>query len=374
VSSRQHFRKIDFVRGIAILAIFQAHFIWYYFPGYAGIANPGDVHAAKRMLLLNILPRTIGWAGVTLFILVSGFLLHLGYLKTGSKFSLRVFYTRRFWRVYPPYLLALLAFSLFLEKDIFTTRVGWLSFLLHVFSMQNLSNRYYFSVNPTFWCLALEVQLYIFYAVFLYGRKRWGIKKMVGLCFLVSLVWQTFVGHVDSLANSLPWTNSVLALWVIWTAGAFLGEAWQDGRSLIGALNRRDFAFILGGLTLAILLAPLNALLQYAAGIIGVLLMDLFLQARQYRLQNKPARLLVTIGLCSYSIFLIHQPLIRVFVDFLDLHSPRYPGFRVVDGGIAALFIFGLSWGMYRLVELPSIAMGHRAKATPSPERLHQQR
>ncbi len=109
---RQHFQKIDFLRGIAILAVFQAHFIWYYFPAYAGVVGVDSDHPLKKVLLLNVLPRSIGWGGVTLFILVSGFLLHLGYLRTQQPFSLRGFYTRRFWRVYPPYLLVLLVFSL----------------------------------------------------------------------------------------------------------------------------------------------------------------------------------------------------------------------------------------------------------------------
>jgi len=360
---RQHLRKIDFLRGIAILAVFQAHFIWYYYPAYAGLTGVDSGQPAKKVVLLNVLPRSLGWAGVTLFILLSGFLLHLGYLKDGPRFSLRGFYTRRFWRVYPPYLLVLLVFSLFLEKDLFTTRAGWMTFLLHVFSLQNLFTRTYFSVNPTFWCVALEIQLYVLYAVFLYGRKRWGIKRMVGLTFLVSLAWQAAGMHLSGLADSLPWTNSVFALWVIWTTGAFLGEAWYNSRRLLGALELRDGWFIFGALLLACWLAPLNALLQYAAGIIGVLLMDVFLQTDRKTFQSPPARLIVKIGLCSYSMFLVHQPLIRVLTDFLDLYSPRYAGYRLVDGGIATLLIFGLSWTMYRFIELPSIRTGVRLLA-----------
>ncbi|HEY4335145.1 MAG TPA: acyltransferase [Puia sp.] len=360
---RQHFQKIDFLRGIAILTVFQAHFLWYYFPDYAGLVGVDNSHPLKKVLLLNVLPRTIGWGGVTLFILVSGFLLHLGYLTNQQRFTLRGFYTRRFWRIYPPYLLVLLVFSLFLEKDLFATRAGWGTFLLHVLSLQNLFTRTYFSVNPTFWCLALEVQLYVLYAVFLYGRKRWGVKRMVGISFLVSVAWQAIGMRVDSLAHSLPWTNSVFALWVVWTTGAFLAEAWYEGRRLPAVLDRRDRWFILGGLLLAAGLTPLNALLEYAAGIIGVLLMDAFLHAGKIVPESRPARWIVTIGLCSFSVFLIHQPLLRVIIDFLDLHSFHYPGYRLVDGGIAAIVIFGLSYVMYRFIELPSIRTGARLLA-----------
>src|SRR5258708_35050064 len=99
----KHFRKIDFLRGIAILAVFQAHFIWYYFPDYAGLAAVDSHHSAARVMLLNLLPRTIGWGGVTICILVSGFLLHLGYLKD-PQLTLRGVCSRRFWRSLPVYL------------------------------------------------------------------------------------------------------------------------------------------------------------------------------------------------------------------------------------------------------------------------------
>jgi peptidoglycan/LPS O-acetylase OafA/YrhL len=186
---------------------------------------------------------------------------------------------------------------------------------------------------------------------------------MVGLTLLISMAWQAIGMRVGALANSLPWTNSVISLWIVWTTGAFLAEAWQKGLRLLGALELRDGWYIFGVLLLACWVVPLNALLQYAAGIIGVLLMDAFLHAGKITVQSRPARLIVTIGLCSFSMFLIHQPLLQVMIDFLDLHSPHYPGYRLVDGAIVSLLIFGLSYTMYRFIEQPSIRTGARLLA-----------
>ncbi|HEY4109858.1 acyltransferase [Puia sp.] len=366
-SQQQHFRKIDFLRGIAILAVFQAHFIWYYFPAYPGLIGLDSGLPVKKVVLLSFLPRTIGWSGVTIFLLVSGFLLHLGYLRSPSTFTLRGFYSRRFWRVYPPYLLVLLVFCLFLEKDLFNSLEGWKTFLFHVLSAQNLSTRTYFSVNPTFWCLALEVQLYLLYAVFLYGRRKWGVKRMTGLTLLVSIVWQAVGMRVDGLANSLPWANAAISIWVVWATGAFLAEAYHEGRRIGKALDGRDRLFIAGGFVLAIVLTPLNAVLQYTAGLTGVLLMDLFLHSGKMTLQRWPARVIVTIGLCSFSVFLIHQPLLQAWIDFLDRHSPVYRGYRLVDGLLVSLGIFLLSYAMYHFVELPSIRIGNRLRKERKP-------
>jgi peptidoglycan/LPS O-acetylase OafA/YrhL len=366
----QHLRKIDFLRGIAILGVFLAHFIWYYFPDYAGLVPLNGQRPASKLWLLSILPRTTSWAGVTLFLLLSGFLLHVGYLKDPQQFTTRRFYSRRFWRVYPPYLLVLLAFCLFLENAIFTTREGWLTFLVHVFSLENLFPRTYFSVNPTFWCLALEVQIYVLYPVFLLGRKHWGLRRMVMLVFLVSLVWQILGRWVGGPGNSLVWSNSAFALWIIWITGSFLGEAWYEGRRLREMLDRRDRLVILILLILAGILAPANAFFQYVAGIIGVLLMNALLHAGNLTLQSWPARIIVLIGLFSFSLFLIHQPLLRVMIDFLDAHLPRYRGSRLVNGALVSLTLCFVSYGMYLFIELPSIRLGNRLRTTPAQERL----
>jgi len=359
---RQHFQKIDFLRGIAILTVFQAHFLWYYFPAYAGVVAVDSQHPASKVLLLNTLPRTIGWGGVTIFILVSGFLLHLGYLRDRGPFTLRGFYSRRFWRVYPPYLLVLVLFSILLEDHLFASREGWAIFGLHVLSLHNLFNWSFFSVNPTFWCLALEVQLYIFYALLLYGRERWGIKAMLGVTLGIAVVWQV-IGSRLGLAGSSPWANSVFALWVVWTAGAFLAEAWNKGERVLRALTLRERWIVLGALVLAGVLAPLNALLQYVAGVIGILLMDAFLHAEKITLQSRLARLVVTIGLCSFSVFLIHQPLLQVGLDLFNNHTPHYTGYRWVNSIAVTGLIFLLSYAMYRFVELPSIRIGSRLRA-----------
>jgi len=364
--AQKHFQKIDLLRGIAILCVFQAHFIWYYFPDYTGVVSADGGHPAKKVLLLNFLPRTVGWAGVTIFILVSGFLLHLGYLRDRKWFTLRGFYSRRFWRVYPPYLLVLVLFTIFLEHG----RSGGFAFLLHVFSLQNVTTQTYFSVNPTFWCLALEVQFYVLYALVLHGIRRWGIKPVLFWSFLASIAWQV-AGGLGPWGQTLPWVNSSIALEVVWVTGAFLAEAYDKGERLLDALSRNDLWRVLGAFVLAAYVTPQNAIWQYVAGLIGVVAMDAILHAGWITLQGRPGRLIVAIGLCSYSIFLIHQPLLQAWIDFLDLHSPHFPGYRLVDGIIVSLVIIGISWLGYLYVEQTSIRIGTKLRRRPKVVRMH---
>ena len=54
-------------------------------------------------------PLSFGWLGVCLFFVLSGFCIHSSYLRS-ARFSLSIFYVRRFWRIYVPYAVALVGF------------------------------------------------------------------------------------------------------------------------------------------------------------------------------------------------------------------------------------------------------------------------
>ena len=105
-------RRIDFldpIRGIAILLVFVFHSLGTAFgrdelpwgPWFRDFNVPGS--------FLLLLPATFGWVGVAIFFVVSGFCIHLSYSRL-PQWSL--FLQRRFFRIYPPYLVALLFFAL----------------------------------------------------------------------------------------------------------------------------------------------------------------------------------------------------------------------------------------------------------------------
>jgi peptidoglycan/LPS O-acetylase OafA/YrhL len=390
---QHHLKKFDFLRGSAILSVFFAHAVWYFYPAYAGLAPAGSPGVRPdRVFLLNFIPRSIGWSGVTIFILISGFLLHLGFLKDGPSqkptesdcpkdrhwrfagndlfFSKGIsgtnwlgdFFSKRFWRVYPPYLLVLLIFGLFLENGTFHSRSGRIAFILHALSLENLSGRSFFAINPTFWCLALEVQLYLLYPLFLYARKIAGGKAALVFSFIVSVIWQAIGARVGGLANSLPWANSALSLWCIWCAGAWFAETFHNGRRIKNGLTGKDWLVIAVLSVAAVGLTPLNAQLQYLGGIIWIILIDWFIHADGLRVDHRPARMIILIGLCSFSIFLIHQPLIRVLMDLFRAVPVKFSGSLLVEMLLTEVVIVFIAWWMYRLIELPSIQTGGRLR------------
>ncbi|PKK36567.1 hypothetical protein BWI96_11995 [Siphonobacter sp. SORGH_AS_0500] len=178
-SSPQQLELFDLLRGVAILAVFGYH--WHihtvndYFPITTDFIfnEPITIHK----LYTTFSPLAFGHVGVQLFLVISGFLIHYSYLRKEKAFNGRDFFSRRFWRIYPPYLLILL-FFVFRSSDqilyYFKDTIGKQAFFTHLLMVHNLSgdSRIIFGINSSFWSLALEVQLYLLYPLFLYLRKN----------------------------------------------------------------------------------------------------------------------------------------------------------------------------------------------------------
>jgi len=98
-NKKNHILKIDVLRGIAIIAVFLYHAQYCKFPEFLTPhynTNGTIIITNLKDLLLNFSPISFGWTGVELFLIISGFLIHLGYLSNKDKFNIKTFYSKRF--------------------------------------------------------------------------------------------------------------------------------------------------------------------------------------------------------------------------------------------------------------------------------------
>jgi len=111
-----------------------------------------------------------GWLGVDIFFVVSGFVITLSAKAVGEKYggnSWRVFLTRRFFRIFPLYLATCVVYSVFVKPEIIFENKFFFDFLAHIFFVNNLFPDFHRTINPVTWTLAVEVQFYLFMAVFI---------------------------------------------------------------------------------------------------------------------------------------------------------------------------------------------------------------
>lgn len=347
----KHVARIDVLRGVAILLVLAFHFFVASF-GH-DIIDAGTTSALPKWLLLLLYPVHFGSYGVSLFFVISGYVIHRSYLRD-RQFRWRNYASRRFWRIYPAYFVALLGFAGLMHL------IPTSNFALHAALVHNISGSSFFGINPSFWSLAVEVQLYVLYPLAIFVRRFWGAGGMLAAGLMASLVWRvvaSFYTDWPQPGNQHIWTSPV-ALWPDWLLGAYLAEKHASGKRGF----RQPLLWAGGAAVLFVLgefIKPLHAVQFSLASLVAAVLMELYLH-REAPL-GRSARVLSFIGICSYSLYLIHQPFLKSFIRILErvgVHEPitqfavGFPFFVVI--GTAA------AWVMYKVVEQGGVTLGKK--------------
>ncbi len=155
--------------------------------------SPGNMNVLISSIMLA------GASGVTLFFILSGFLLFLPYAKVlvfeGTWPSARKFYLRRAFRIIPAYYVALGLITLFSVPQ-FLQLNHWKDMALFLIFFMDSTQATYQQINGPFWTLAVEWQYYLLLPILALGigfiarrgrpeRRFW----IVTLCLLGMMAW-----------------------------------------------------------------------------------------------------------------------------------------------------------------------------------------
>jgi peptidoglycan/LPS O-acetylase OafA/YrhL len=369
---------LDHVRGIAIISVFLFHALAAAF-GYSMLPWNGMFRGfSAPASFLALLSLNIGWIGVPIFFVVSGFCIHMSFQREGQEWS--SFYIRRFFRIYPAYLAALLLFASYYSN---TGHDLWLQLRNHLLLIHNFDRHTYHGINSSFWTIAVEVQLYLAYPflLMLVGKLGWR-RTLMTLAIIESLIhgWdaiaESFVGAQALYGCKIPsiffkvspidhFLNvSPFAYWFSWSLGAFTADAFLKGRPMSFA---RCSVPLWGCLVIASYLArplapfffPFSAVLT--ATVISKCLSGFRPNIRvpQFFLDH-----LRKTGVCSYSIYLLHQPLLapiaKLFSSlFWEVSVHPLLRFLICVASWGIIMPLGYLW--YLSIEKPGIAFGKRA-------------
>lgn len=361
---RGHVPALDGVRGLAILLVF--------------IHNAGGPEGPRggRLLDLFDVASNIGWVGVQLFFVLSGFLI-TGILldSRGGTGVWRAFYMRRVLRIFPLYYAALFAeFVIFPLVTGQSTSAAPHAFW-YVLYLQNWSpavvTRSEAGHLVHFWSLAVEEQFYIFWplAVLLLRRRSVEIfaAALVVLAFAVRAsvltvgasdewAYQATFARMDALAFGalgamLVRNESLFARWsprlgkITWALTAVMAVIVVASR---GFPRQQPVAQTVGYSALALFFI---AFILLGVASKGTLLA-----------RTLESRALRTLGKYSYAIYVFHVPLIGVLrralgVDFSDGTDLHRMAARTGFTALSLVVIFGAAWLSYHVFEKHFLAL-----------------
>lgn len=290
-----------------------------------------------------------------LFFLLSGFCVHLP-MAGRKKFEWKPYAARRFFRIYPPYLAAILLtlgcelLILWLGSDDHRSSIN--TIYRSIFMVQNYGSQSgQMAGNPSLWSLPVEMELYVVYPLFLWLlRKAGSTITYVGVA--VVSVSPMLLGNVLPILK-----GGFFSYWLIWCAGAWLAERWKTGS--LPKLGMLHLAIMLAAFAMGVV-CNLHGFSYYwyachfwAIGY-GILLW--FTISRPLLPALIPPRLLsllVWMGSLSYSLYLIHFPVFRLAGEiWIKLLGGKPVNFLIPL--IAAILVVPLAGWFYRLVEAPS--------------------
>lgn len=364
IKGPQRIVALDFLRGLAIFLVLFRH----------SIIPPEDAGVLSPMVTFI---KNLGWSGVDLFFVLSGFLvsglLYREHIKTGH-IDVRRFVIRRGFKIWPLYY-----FYLVLTSVLTFRRTGYsvseTASLLwgNYVHIQNYTG----TPLPHTWSLAVEEHFYLLLPLVLVGllRVRSSVNAIVLICagvFGACLAYRVgyFLAGYEFSYIPIQWATHARIDSL--SCGVLIGYFYHYKKEMLINLENRRGGRIIPWL-LMLCLVPLAVLdmkhplmwtLGYTLNFIGYGgLLHLVLQNDSVLQKNILVRATAWVGMYSYPIYLFHFGVTRDVIERLmklgilrNMPECRWLLFFLLYAGIAIVIGFLLG----RFLETPALRLRDR--------------
>jgi peptidoglycan/LPS O-acetylase OafA/YrhL len=343
-------KNLDVIRGLACLMVVVYHareIVW--IGGSDYFRTTGIDSFFDLLLTIILLPFTFGGLGVSVFFVLSGYLIHGSVWRSAKSFNVSKFYRKRLFRIYPVLLFSLLFtylidfFSLINYQGEKISDISTESFLCNIVALQGLACKPFGSNGPL-WSLAIEIHFYIFYPLAYIFRKKYGINFLM-LILIIASAFGVIVGNKYGGVNFLQY-------YVFWWFGGYAAERVDTRDVLKGSSS----FFIRSVFTMSFLCACVLILYKFyyesfAVSAFGASIMLYGLGTGQI---NVPelwwGRWIRSLSVYSYSAYAIHVPVL-LFVYSVILGTKKSPYSIAVVLSVCFCLIF--SYLFYTIFERP---------------------
>ncbi len=379
-SSARHLDALTGVRAFAALWVMVFH-------SWLNAGSP----TIRLPILANPIDLTplaaFGWLGLDVFFVLSGFLLtrqaclnadrseptttSTEFVGTfGEKYS--SYLRRRILRVYPAYYACLTALLILAATGVYLALPGKLELLLHLGMVHNFIEKYIATMNGVFWTLPFEWQFYLIFPLLFLMLRRYGPWALYASTLIVVIGTKLLV-----VATNDGYAQVLLPIRLDTFAAGMCAGAYAFYRPPAGIAAA---AFFWVGLTI-LLSTPwvfhgypqvghyydLQGFLRPPWIQTGICFMMLGLSGQRHagvRIFDNPVA--VALGLVSYSIYLLHVPILELLPTF-GLIPQRTPYSEVGWPRILATafpVVLVLSALSYWFIERPFQASGKALNRT----------
>jgi peptidoglycan/LPS O-acetylase OafA/YrhL len=357
IAGRTFYPHVEGLRGVAALYVFIFH-VWQVAVQHG--AGPLTAWYAVTPFL------QYGHFAVAIFIVISGYCLALPVAaRPGLAFSVKAFFKARARRLMPAYV-AVVLLSVPVWSLAVVVRGGHLNYghlalaaVMHIALIHNLFYATTEYLNGPLWSIGLESQIYVVFALLLIPLwRRFGLAAQLAAALAVG-----FIPHF--VLHSFDWT------WP-WLCGLFgMGVVAAGFTTRIEKFARVPWSVLaLAATAVAVLLIRpfVDAVTQdgamWPADLALGAAVALFFVAASRNDRIVPARLLalrpvVLLGSFSYSLYLIHAPLVDLVAACLGrVHAGATA--TVVAYAVFIPAVIALAYGFYRIFERPFMSKALR--------------
>jgi peptidoglycan/LPS O-acetylase OafA/YrhL len=345
VGSREHFPRFDGLRALAVAFVLIGHLVQMKVP------------AMPRPIL--VLLGTATGSGVDIFFVLSGFLITKILLsERGKPAALRVFWLRRFLRIFPPYYLLIALLAIVAPSPAIPWCAAYLSNYYFVLSDTDGP------LSPT-WSLAVEEHFYLVWPIIALSLTPQRARKVVVFGIIPAAILSTVVLGLLNVEHLKMLTyKGTHARMLSLGIGCLLAlsRALDDPKTRV-----RVMVAVFVGLLVGAVIAsaagerfhPLVTQFRFALVSLTVFIIGLYASPTSLIHRVLESRPLVALGRISYGVYLYHMP-IYLAVSRLEPSGPitysQYTALAALRVGLT-LLAAQLS---FKLIESPLLALKDR--------------
>jgi peptidoglycan/LPS O-acetylase OafA/YrhL len=215
----QRIDSLDSLRALAVISVFFYHLL--------------EVGKVSLPLLFSI-----GWIGVDLFFVLSGFFIGLAVLKPDVWRPLH-FAGKRFKRIAPAYYVSILLIVAFTAGAYITSAGGLKHVALHLIFIHSWFLESHGSINGAYWTLGVEAFFYVLMMIFapLFRRSTRSFAAVILLWFLVTYLWRGTVFFVGPDGGFLRffWATQLPGMLDQFAAGIIVAFIYAKTNFLAGS-------------------------------------------------------------------------------------------------------------------------------------------